>query len=839
MSAESPGKSGRGHGKPQRGGPRRRGSDVITCGLLAALASLVPFFGQPPFDYWFWLLAGALVFNLALAVRRQKRLVRLAARRRAAPDHFLADTGCHLDWSRLGEGLHPAAAGPLTALFKSPSRDLADLKPLVQKALAGLNRARRRQGGHAGAWAYRAFCLALYGQITGRENNPETLRDYPDSKWGALSCQAYARAAVLDPEEASLWADWGRHLEARALSLYALKSPEEGRSARLAALEKYEKALDLAPEFFPASWGRARLLAVEALEAEDKEAMEEAVAAYEEARRGRSVSSAFNLEFGQVVFSLARLAQDRHYCRYAARLFILAAEDEPAAPQPRGLAGRALALAASLSEAPETARELFKEALTLFREAARLDQRDPESREQAAQVLTSLFNLSPSSEKFEGRPAYGFLTEAADWAAQAAGLRPGEETWSAWASILCSLAEYGEKAGRHWGEAVRLYEKAARDRAVSPERAAVNWHNWGYALASLGRTRILPGRRLKLLKQAAHKYAQAAALTRDNLTTLENWGDLLGEMAALTTDPARAARLRRQVVEKFRQAVRLHPREAGPWRRWSAHLQRLAREENNPARRQELWRASMDKMEEAARVNPQEAFTWVFWGRLMLELMGEGPEYERPLMLAGAMEKLEKARDLDRKDDETWSLLGRVCLEAAELPEELNFCGGPLNNASQAGEHFRLACNLNPAEADHWAAWGQALFKVSQLMENDASALAALKEAYERYLTAAALEPAEGEHHTGLGHILYNWGWRIEGAAAKEDRFKKAYEHCGEAGRLAPDDPLVWRNWAKVIEALASLEDDPYKSSAWQNEADEKYYHADALELPGLRPRYH
>jgi hypothetical protein len=50
---------------------------------------------------------------------------------------------------------------------------------------------------------------------------------------------------------------------------------------------------------------------------------------------------------------------------------------------------------------------------------------------------------------------------------------------------------------------------------------------------------------------------------------------------------------------------------------------------------------------------------------------------------------------------------------------------------------------------------------------------------------------------------------------------------------------MVWRNWAKVTEALATLEDDPQKSSAWQSEAEEKYYHADALELPTLRPLRH
>ena len=828
--------------------PRR--SDLATCTLLAALAVALPFFGQSPFDYWFWFLAGALVLNLALAVRRQKRMARLAAWRRTDPGHFLADTDCHLDWPRLAEGLHPAAAAPLEALFQAPSRDLDVLKPLVQKALAGLKKALRRQPGHAGAWAYRAFCLALHGQITGRENNPETVSDYPQAKWGALSRRAYGRAAALAKDEASLFADWGRHLEAQAVSLSALRpeAEDEGRTERLMALEKYEKALDLDPEFFPAGWGRARLLAREASLADNPvialEGLKQAVAAYEEARHGRSsLTYAFHLEFGQAVFSLARLATHRneHYSRYAARLFLLAAEDEPDNPLPRCLAGQALAQAAGRSEDQETSRKLHQEALGLFRETAEMDPHDPESRREAARCLSSLFQLSPSGDRAEGRPAYGLLREAAEWAARAADLAPGEETWSDWANILSSLAESSaeDEAASLWTEAAGLYEKAARDRAAPPERAAVNWHNWAYALTALAGAKPMAGRRRQLLKQASRKYARAAALSRDNLVTLENWGDLLGDMAALTPDPAQSARLREQAVGKFRLAARLHPGQAGPWRHWSAHHQALARVEQNPTRRRELWRAALDKVEEAAKVNPGDAPTWFFWGRLLLELMEEGPDYERPLLLAGALEKLEKALDLDRKDDETRVWLGRARLEAAELAEELNFSGGPLNNAVLAGEHFRSACDLNPTEADHWASWGQALFKIAQLMDNEASVMAALKEAHEKYLTASALNPAEGEHHTGLGHVLFHWGWRVEDDAAKADHFKKAYEHCGEAGRLAPYDPVVWRNWAKVTEALASLEDDPLKSSAWQSEADEKYYHADSLELPTLRPRHH
>ncbi|MDR3038931.1 MAG: hypothetical protein LBV21_06560 [Candidatus Adiutrix sp.] len=830
-----------------------RAANLIICGLVGALAALLPLIGRRPFGFLFWLLTGGLVLALVLDVRRQRRRARLAAWRAADPGHFLVDTTCHLDWARLGAGLDEAAAQPLRALLQTRSRDLRDLKPLVRKALVGLKKNLRRRPGEAGAWAYRAFCLALYGQIVGREAQADNLGEFPGARWGGLSRKAYARAAELAEGEAGIQADWGRNLEVLALSLEALSGrpeDEEARAARLAALAGYEKAAGLDPECYPAWRGLGRLLSREALLADQPEKarilLVRAVDAYETARRARPLEADFHHEFGQAVFELAQLSENQgdHYCRYAARLFILAAEEGGDDPEALFMAGRALAQAAARNEGrrPETARELYREALDFLKQAAGLNPEDSDSRREAARCLTGLFHLSPPAERPEGRGgAFRLLEEAAAWAARAAEIAPGEEVLAGWADILSSLAEYSEeaRAGRFWEEAARQYGRAAKWANVPDERAAANWHNWGYALSALAETKASPSRRRKLLKLAARKYERAAALNGDNLVTLENWGDTLGDLAGLAADPAEAARFREQAVAKYREAARLYPGQAGPWRHWSAFNQTLAREEKNPARRRELWQAALNKLEEAARINPEEALTWVLWGRLLMELFGEGPEYERPLLVAGAIEKFERALTLDRGDGETWSRLGRVRLEAAELADEFNFNGGPLNNALLAGEHFKTACDLNPAESEYWADWGRALFRLSQIIDNEASCLSALKEAHEKYLTAVALDPADGELHTGLGHVLYQWGWRIEDTAAKEDRFKKAYEHCGEAGRLAPHDPNVWRNWARVTEALAFLEDDPHKSSAWQNEADEKYYQADILEAPGPRTSRH
>lgn len=820
--------------------------DMITCAILAALVMDLPLFEKSPFDYLFWFLAGALMLNLALSVRRHKMLARLAAWRRSYPEHFLADTSCHLDHKHLTAGINQAVVSTLEEIFKSSARDINTLKPLVKNAMAGLKKYLRHQPEHAGALVYRAFCLALYGQISGREKCIETLSDYPDTRWSALSLLAYDRAAAIGKGEASIFADWGRQLEARAKSLSVIKPevPEESRAAAKSAIEKYEKAIDLDPEFFQAGWGRARLMAREAFmtdqPAEAMDGLRLAVAAYEAVRRGLTMTFEFNLEFGQAVFTMARLSTGRNdnYFRYAARLFIMAAENNPQDNLPRRLAGQALTMAAYMNEerAPETAKELYNEAIELFREAANINKRDHESRGEAVRCLINLFKLAPAVEKADGGPAHVYLTEAAVWAAEAAALYPGEETWSDSANVLAMQAENSaeDKAGRFWEEAIGLHEQAARDRTASKERAAVNWHNWGYALTALAWTKPQADR-IQLLKMASRKYARAASLSRDNLVTLENLGDLLGELAAMTTDTAKAERLREQAEGKFRLAARLHPGQASPFRHWSAHHQDLARTERNPARRRELWKAALDKLEEGSKANPGDAPTWLIWGRLFLELMDEGPDYERPMLLAGALEKLEKAMNLDRKSDETWSWLGRAHLEASELAEELNFSGGPLHNAVLAGEHFKTACNLNPSEAGHWAAWGQSLFRVAKLIDNEASVMAALKEAYEKYLTAAALDPDDGGHQTDLGHVLYHWGWCLEDNEAKANHFKKAYEHCGEARRLAPENPLVWRNWAKVTEALASMEDDPMKSSAWQSEADDKYYQADALEAPHQR----
>ncbi len=542
--------------------------------------------------------------------------------------------------------------------------------------------------------------------------------------------------------------------------------------------------------------------------------------------------------------------QGGHYFRYAARLFVLAAEKNEGDGGLIFQAGRALHQAGLLAEddSPEEAVGLYRQALEYFKEAAGLEADEPEPRLWAARCLAALYHqaetrrrVRPHLDQDPDPASLALLEEASELCAQAAGLAPGEEIFSEWAHLLSLRAEHGgARAGDLWADTARKYSAAVAFPRVPDERAAINWHNWGYALACLAETRPSAARRRKLLREAARKYEQAARLNGDNLVTLKNWGDVLGDLADLTDDPVEADRLAAEAVEKFRRAAELYPDQAGPWRRWSAILQGRARVESDPDRRRELWREAQTRLEEGVKAAPDDPATWVLWGQVLSEVYWEASEYERPRLVAPIIDKYEKALALDPRDDEAWNLLGRVRLEASELPEELVAGGGdPLGQAVAAGEHLKIACALNPQFSGHWAEWGRALFRLAQIVDNEASGLAALKDAHEKYETAVALSPGEGEHHTGLGHVLYQWGWRLEEPESKRAKFKEAYRHCAEAGRLAPHDPTVWRNWAKVTEALATVEKDPQKSFDWQNEATEKYYHADTLEPPLTRTRRH
>ena len=818
-------------------------SNIATLFLLSALGI---FLALPTEQPWvrpvFWGLSLILIAHLALSVRRQRRRARLAARWAANPHHFLVNTICLLDWDQLTESFDEVTRRLLEGLVNRGWQDGRAIRPSLEKAFPRLRRLARRRPHDPGPAAYACWCLILLSRITGKEGTPETSQEIPETKWWNMGSDMHNLAAQADPDNAAVLADWARVLEDQALVLADSEGAPEYFLAQ--ALAKYERAAELDPDLGSAWRGRGRVLSRLGADAAPEEALpvlSMAVESFETARQGREWDGEFYDEFGLAALRLAERHETRavHYFRYAAKLFVMASELKESDLGSLFMAGKALHQAAAASEegSPEAAAELHREALSFFEEASQADPEDPWSLLWSARGHLSLYNL----------PARvgGGLTELLDQAdklcREAAQVAPAEEVYSEWANILSVKAENGgPKAGELWAATARKYGEAAVCDEVPADRAAVNWHNWAYALAS--EAEMTPGlpRRRKLLKDAAKKYEQAARLNGDNLITLKNWGDVLGDLAELADNPAEAAAINEEAIAKFRRATELYPDKAGPWRRWSAILQGQARTERNPSARRALWQEALSRLEHGAQVEPDDPATWVLWGRVLSELYWEGPEYERPLLLSGIVEKYEKALSLDENDDETWNLLGRAHLEASELPEDLATTSGtPLSNAAAAAEHLGRAVGLRPEAPEHWSEWGKALFKIAQIVDNDASGLSALKEAHEKYETACALEPDNGEHHTGLGHILYQWGWRLEDPEPRRAKFKEAYHHCAEAGRLAPYDPVVWRNWGKVAEALANMENDPRKSFDWQSEAEEKYYQADTLDPPLTKVRRH
>lgn len=829
-------------------------SNIATPFLVAALCMILV---MPTVKPWVWPLFWGLVLillaHLALHVLHRRRLARLlSARLSAGAAHFMVATACHLDWAELSGSFDETTVRLLQSLVNQGPQDGRALKPSLEKTLSRLKRLMRRHPGDPGPPAYASWCLALLSRIVGKEKALEPGGEAPENRLWFQAVGLHERASALAGNQGSLLADWGRILEGRA------ESGGDRQYSRVqlleAALNCYDEAAGLDYDLKEVGRGRGRVLGHLAGEVEPGSALSmltRAVEHFEIARRDQPWPGDFYDEFGQVVYNLAQFhpSQGEHYFRYAARLFILAAELNEGQAEPAFRAGRALYQAAGLAEDkdPEQAGDLYRQALEFFKQAALADPQDAYSLMWSARCLGSVYHVT-SAGQAKAVPAEGtkidearaLLEEAASFCSRASLLDPEEEIFSEWANILSLQAELGgPRAGDLWADTARKYAAAAACPEASPDRAAINWHNWGFALACLAETRPSVARRRKLLREAARKYERAARLNGDNLITLKNWGDVLGDLAELSEDPQEIERYTQEAVEKFRRATELYPDQAGPWRRWSAILQGQARSERTPARRRELWQEALAKLEGGVRAEPLDAETWVLWGRVLSEICWEGPEYERPLLIRSIIEKYEKALSIAPDDDETWNLLGRVRLEASEMPEELGSVANPLGSASAAAANLKAACGLKPEISEHWAEWGRALFRIAQIVDNEASGLAALREAHEKYETAVALNPLDGEHHTGLGHILYQWGWRLEEPDQKRSKFKEAYRHCAEAGRLAPHDPTVWRNWGKVAEALANIEKDPQKSFDWQNEASEKYYHADTLEQPQGRGRRH
>ena len=802
--------------------------------------------------------------------------------RLAADGHrYLIDTACLLHWETLAGNIDRDTADLLTGLLNQGCRNGLVLQSGLKKAASRLKNICRLHPDDPGPVAYRGWCLALLGRIAGRENAGSGWDEFPENRlWRQAEAQ-YMKALALAPQEASLAADWGRLLENRGFLLSA--QGQDPSACFQGALKHYEAAVKADPDCKAAWRGQGRILARQVMELGAGPALvllEKAVDKYELARNNGGWDWDFYEEFAQVTFSLAQYHPTRavHYFCYSARLFAMASEMNGDHQETLIQAGRALNQAAYAvqEQDPRQALGLYRESLVHFRSAIRRDGADAYSLMWAARSLTSLYTLAVdhdlglngdaglprpqagqsaaedgvidqglrpgggSESRLTSFEVSGWLEEAAEMCARAAAVNPSEEILSDWANVLSLKAEKGgTRAADLWAATARKYAAAIAGSESPDGKTAVNWHNWGYALSALAESQKSPEGRFKLLGRAAAKYEKAASMNGNNLITLKNWGDVLGDMAELADDPGEAGRLRGEAVEKFEKAAGLYPEEAGPWRRWSAILQRQARGERNPVRRRELWQAALDKLERGVQADSGSSSTWVAWGQTLSELYWEGAEYERPLLISGIIEKYEKALELEADDAEIWTLLGRARLEASELPQDISACGSEMENATAAVESFSTACALAADQAGRWSDWGRAIFRQAQILDNDASALAALCLAAEKYETAVALEPENGEHRSGLGHILYQWGWRLEDQEAKRRKFREAYAHCAEAGRLAPYDAVVWRNWGKVTEAMAAIEKDPVKSFDWQSEADEKFYQADIIDSTLSRDRRH
>jgi len=118
----------------------------------------------------------------------------------------------------------------------------------------------------------------------------------------------------------------------------------------------------------------------------------------------------------------------------------------------------------------------------------------------------------------------------------------------------------------------------------------------------------------------------------------------------------------------------------------------------------------------------------------------------------------------------------------------------------EAVKCYAEATRLKPDYADAFNNWGNAIFNLANIKQDDDLFL----ESCEKYSEATRLNPDDAS-------TFYNWGNAIYNLAKinrNESLFRESFEKYIEATRLNPDFALAFNNWGNAISELAKIKQD-------------------------------
>ena len=348
-----------------------------------------------------------------------------------------------------------------------------------------------------------------------------------------------------------LYSDWGNYLG----NLAETKEGKEAEELYHQAFEKYQKAIEIKPDYHEAynNWGTD-------------------LGNLAKTKEGKEAEELYHQSFEKYQKAI-EIKPDKHEAFYNW--------------------GTDLGNLAKTKEGKE-AEELYHQAFEKYQKAIEIK---PDNHEAYNNWGTDLGNLAKTKE---GKEAEELYHQAFEKYQKAIEIKPDyHEAYNNWGNCLGNLAKTkeGKEAEELYHQSFEKYQKAIE---IKPDYHEA-FYNWGTYLGNLAETK--EGKEAEeLYHQSFEKYQKAIEIKPDYHEAYNNWGNYLGNLAE-TKEGKEAEELYHQSFEKYQKAIEIKPDYHEAFYNWGTDLGNLAKTKEGKEA-EELYHQSFEKYQKAIEIKP-------------------------------------------------------------------------------------------------------------------------------------------------------------------------------------------------------------------------------------------
>ncbi len=403
----------------------------------------------------------------------------------------------------------------------------------------------------------------------------------------------FEKSCTLDLRNETAFFNWGITLGKLAEN----KQEKEVEELYHQCFEKYEKAIEIKPDYYVAynNWGTT--LGNLAETKQGKEAEELYHQSFEKYQKAIEIKPDYNVAYNNWGTDLGNLAKTKE---------------------------------------GKEAEELYHQSFEEFQKSIEIK---PENHQAYINWGTDLGNLAKTKE---GAAAEQLYHQAFEKFQKAIEIKiDNREAYYNWGTYLGDLAKTKEGAAAEqlYHQAFAKFQKAIE---IKPDNHEA-YNNLGTYLGYLAMTKEGAVAE-KFYHQSFEKYQKAIDIKPDNHEPYNNWGTFLGNLAQ-TKEGKEAEELYHQSFEKFQKAIEIKPDYHEAYNNWGTYLGKLAQTKERKEA-EELYHQSFEKYQKAIEIKPDKHDAYNNWGTSFGKLAQtkEGKEAEE--LLIEALEKSKKAFEL-------------------------------------------------------------------------------------------------------------------------------------------------------------------------------------------------